>query len=105
MKMFFFFPLIFLFCLSFAFAADGAYGNETYGNFSYGVSSSSSSSFSDKFTINATTNLTINATQAENSPNAIIEIDTNATVFGAVTLVQYNSQPPSVGSNTFSSSL
>ena len=36
MKMFFFFPLIFLFCLSFAFAADGAYGNETYGNFSYG---------------------------------------------------------------------
>ena len=93
------FLLISVFLLPIVLAAgEGTYGNETYGNFSYGISSSSSSSFSnDSVSVPANTTTIINGT----STNAVLELNTNSNAAGSVTLVKYNSKPPTVGTNTF----
>lgn len=108
MKPLFFFSFIFLFSLSaIVFAAgEGTYGNETYGNFSYGVSSSSSGSFSNNSVpVPANTSVIINATQGATSPNTTLELVTNSNASGSVTLVKYDSYPPSTSTNTFASPL
>jgi hypothetical protein len=45
----------------------------------------------------ANTSTIINST----STNAVVELNTNSDVAGAVTLVKYDSKPPAVGTNTF----
>ena len=108
MKQLFLFFIIFLFlvpALVLA-AGEGTYGNETYGNFSYGISSLASASFSNSSVgIAANTSTIINATQGGSAPNVVLEIVTNSNTNGPVTLVKYNSQPPTVSTNTFSSPL
>ncbi len=81
--------------------ADETYSNGTYGNFSYGISSLASSSFSNNsINIPSNTLVVVNATGA-NSPNVTLEIVTNSTTSGAVTIVKYESKPSEVGTNTF----
>lgn len=107
MRKFFLFYFIFLFSVStLVFAAgEGTYSNETFGNFSYGISSASSAFFSNSSvgTV-ANTSTIINAT-GNSSPNVVLELVTNSDTNGAVTLVKYDSQPPSVSTNTFASPL
>src|SRR3989344_2101202 len=97
------FLIAFLFLAITVFAEEaGTYGNGTYGNFSYGVSSSASSSFSNgSVNIPGNTPVIVNATQGVNSPNVTLEIITNSTTVGSVTLVKYDSKPSTVGTNTF----
>lgn len=104
--LFLFFFVLLISAVSVIAAGEGTYGNETYGNFSYGISSASSSSFSNSsVTTTANTTTVINATAGASAPNAALEIVTNSDTSGAVTLVKYNSQPPTVSTNTFASPL
>lgn len=76
-------------------AGEGSYGNETYGNFSYGISSLAVYSFNVFITIPANNLTTINATA---STNVTLEIMTNTNASGFITIAQYNSLPPGIGS-------
>ncbi len=71
------------------------YSNETYGNSSYGISSQAVSSFNVFIAIPANNLTTIDASA---STNATLEIMSNANVEGFITIVQYNSLPPGIGS-------
>lgn len=92
--------LVFIvFLLSTALAsAEETYGNSTYGNFSYGIASSASSSFTNNsVNIQNNTPTLINATDT----NVTLELVTDATTNGSVTIVKYESKPSAVGTNTF----
>jgi hypothetical protein len=103
-KLFFISVFAFSLVASLAFGAvgDGTYGNEdTYGNFSYGVSSASSGSSS-----NASVSFPANATvtfDGIETTNTTLNIVTNNGVTGSVTIVQYTSTPPGVGSSSSAS--
>ena len=97
MKRFFFIFLIFLLSAALA-SAEETYGNGTYGNFSYGISSSASSSFTNSsVNIQNNTPTLINATDT----NVTLELVTDKTANGSVTIVKYDSKPTAVGTNTF----
>jgi hypothetical protein len=97
MKRLFFIFFIFLFSAALA-SAEETYGNSTYGNFSYGISSSASSSFTNSsVNIQNNTPTLINATDT----NVTLELVTDKTTNGSVTIVKYNSKPTTVGTNTF----
>ncbi len=104
MKQFFIFPLFFILSVGIALAVgEGTYGNETYGDASYGISSLATSFFfNNSFAVTANQSSFINATNGTSAPNVAIEFNTNSNTSGAVTIVKYTSQPPGLGTNSFS---